>query len=448
MTETNAHLNIFEPSVFNKNHSDMKHIQPTSTLQRNITAISLALASLLGSSAALSQTPTALTVEEALRIAISSHPSVTSRRSDVAAANARLDAAQRQRFPNLQAQTGKDVYGTATSTLRAEQPIWSGGRISADIQSAEAGIRASDASVTLSQQDIMGRVINAFTELGRVNTRSMVADSNVKEHERLNALIARRVESQISPTSDATMASARLSQARAELSQLSASADRARSTLTLALGQKVHDIQTPAMPDMQAQSEMIVRQKTLDYAPTLRRLAAEEEGLKADIDSRSSALWPQIKLRVDRNTGGFQTNTQTYLALDYQTGAGLVAQSQIKEAIAKLESIRASREAAERDAIETVTADLTDLTSQQLQLKDLSAQVLATTEVFDSTIRQYAVGRKTWIDVLNAQREVALSRYAQADAEWGILRSALRVNMSTGDLSPESLGILPTTAQQ
>ena len=87
------------------------------------------------------------------------------------------------------------------------------------------------------------------------------------------------------------------------------------------------------------------------------------------------------------------------------------------------------------------------LKSQQMQLKDLSDQVTATTEVFDSTIRQYAVGRKTWIDVLNAQREVAQSRYAQADAEWGILRSALRVNLSTGDLSSESLGVAPAAAK-
>jgi outer membrane protein, adhesin transport system len=418
------------------------------TLNRSVAALSLALASLFGPTPTMAQAANSiLTLEEALRIAVTSHPSVASRRNDVLAANARLDAAERQRYPNLQAQTGKDAYGNATSSLRVEQPLWNGGRTAADIEGAEASIRSSGASVTLSQQEIMGRVINAFTDLGRVKTRQLVAQSNVQEHERLAALIGRRVESQISPTSDGTMANARLAQARAELNQLSALADRARSSLTQALGQTVYDIQTPAVPKFADMGELSLRQKALDYSPALRRLSAEEAVLNADIDSRTSALWPQIKLRVDRNTGGFISNTQTYVALDYQTGAGLVAQSQIKEAVAKLDSLRASREAAERDAIEAVTADWADLKSQQMQLKDLSAQVAATTEVFDSSIRQYAVGRKTWIDVLNAQREVAQSRYAQADAEWGILRSALRVNLSTGDLSAESLGIAPATAK-
>jgi len=137
-----------------------------------------------------------------------------------------------------------------------------------------------------------------------------------------------------------------------------------------------------------------------------------------------------------------------YVTMDYQTGAGFVAQAQIKEGFAKPDSLRSSREAAERDALEAVNADLADLKSQQMQLKDLRDQVAATTEVFDSSIRQYSVGRKTWVDVLNAQREVSQSRYAQADAEWGYLRSAMRVNLATGDLIPESMDSESVTAQQ
>jgi adhesin transport system outer membrane protein len=364
------------------------------------------------------------------------------------AANARLDAAMRQRYPGFQAQTGKDSSGSDVSTLRLERTLWNGGRTAADIEAAEAGIRSSSASVVLAQQEIMSRVITAFTDLGRVRTRQLVAQSNVLEHERLAALIGRRVESQISPMSDGTMANARLAQARAELNQLSALAERAQSSLTQALGKPVTEIQTPNFPDLSGTNDFLIRQKALDYAPALRRLNAEEAVLTADIASRKSALWPQLKLRAEKNTGGAVSKSQVYVTLDYQTGAGFAAQAQIQEGFAKLDSLRASKEAAERDALETINADLADLKSQQMQLKDLRDQVAATTEVFDSSIRQYSVGRKTWVDVLNAQREVSQSRYAQADAEWGYLRSALRVNLSTGDLNPESMDKESTTAKQ
>jgi adhesin transport system outer membrane protein len=386
--------------------------------------------------------------EEALRIAVTTHPSVVSRRNDMQAANARLDAAMRQRYPGFQAQTGKDSSGSDVSTLRLERTLWNGGRTAADIEAAEAGIRSSSASVVLAQQEIMGRVITAFTDLGRVRTRQLVAQSNVLEHERLAALIGRRVESQISPMSDGTMANARLAQARAELNQLSALAERAQSSLTQALGKPVTEIQTPNFPDLSGTNDFLIRQKALDYAPALRRLNAEEDVLTADIAARKSALWPQLKLRAEKNTGGAVSKSQVYVTLDYQTGAGFVAQAQIQEGFAKFDSLRASKVAAERDALETINADLADLKSQQMQLKDLRDQVAATTEVFDSSIRQYSVGRKTWVDVLNAQREVSQSRYAQADAEWGYLRSAMRVNLSTGDLNPESMDKESTTAKQ
>ena len=109
--------------------------------------------------------------DEALRIAATTHPTVVSRRNDMQAANARLDAAMRQRYPGFQAQTGKDSTGSDVSTMRLERTIWNGGRTAADIEAAEAGIRSSSASVVLAQQEIMGRVITAFTDLGRVRTR-------------------------------------------------------------------------------------------------------------------------------------------------------------------------------------------------------------------------------------------------------------------------------------
>jgi len=421
----------------------------TLNMRRQWATLSFALASTLGATTAQAQTPPApMNFEEALRIAVTTHPSVVSRRNDMQAANARLDAAMRQRYPGFQAQTGKDANGGDVTTMRLEKTLWNGGRTAADIEGAEAGIRSSSVSVILAQQEIMARVITAFTDLGRVRTRQLVAQSNVQEHERLAALIGRRVESQISPMSDGTMANARLAQARAELNQLSALAERAQSSLTQALGKPVTEIQTPNFPDLSGTNDFLIRQKALDFAPALRRLSAEEAVLTADIESRKSALWPQVKLRAEKNSGGAVSKSQVYVTLDYQTGAGFVAQAQIKEGIAKLDSLRASKEAAERDALETINADLADLKSQQMQLKDLRDQVAATTEVFDSAIRQYSVGRKTWVDVLNAQREVSQSRYAQADAEWGYLRSAMRVNLSTGDLIPGSLDNESTIAKQ
>jgi outer membrane protein TolC len=49
------------------------------------------------------------------------------------------------------------------------------------------------------------------------------------------------------------------------------------------------------------------------------------------------------------------------------------------------------------------------------------------------------VGRKNWIELLNAQRELAQARYALADTEWGVLRSHFRLQIATGDLRAATL---------
>jgi adhesin transport system outer membrane protein len=54
-------------------------------------------------------------------------------------------------------------------------------------------------------------------------------------------------------------------------------------------------------------------------------------------------------------------------------------------------------------------------------------------------VRQYVAGRKNWIELLNAQRELTQARYALADTEWGVPRSHLRLQLTTGELSASTI---------
>lgn len=63
----------------------------------------------------------------------------------------------------------------------------------------------------------------------------------------------------------------------------------------------------------------------------------------------------------------------------------------------------------------------------------------STVSVYDSFVRQYAVGRKGWNDVLNAQREVAQARFQLADVDSGALRARLRLELITGLITAQTL---------
>jgi adhesin transport system outer membrane protein len=390
-----------------------------------------------------------VSLEQALSLAVKEHPSIAARISERRAAASKLDLAERQRYPGLSAQTNLDGAGARVTTLRVEQTLWSGGRITGEIDAARAGIRQAGALVTQAEQDIMLKVVNAFTELGRVQARQVAARSNVDEHTRLVNMIQRRVDSQVSPASDGVQAQSRMSQANAELIQLDALALRAKASLAQAIGQRVESIELPqsrSMDDFTLASMMTL---AMDFSPALQRLESEQEAAEAEIRIRRSGAYPQLKMRLDHTRGGSMPSTQVYLALDVQTGAGFSIAASVRESEARRDAIRSQIEATRRDITETVQSDWVDLRSLERQKADLATQVETTTTVFDSFVRQYAVGRKGWNDVLNAQREVAQARFQLADAEWGALRAAMRLQLTTGITATEIMagaGRLPAPA--
>lgn len=385
-----------------------------------------------------------LQLRDALQRAVNEHPSIAASRSQRQAALMQLDGAERQRYPGLVAQSGSDATtGKRITTLRLQQALWTGGRITGEIDAANATIRQSDAALVQSEQDIMLRVVAAFTEFGRVLARQTAARDNLQEHERLASMMERRVASQVSPSSDSIQANARLSQARAELQQLDAQAFKARAALAQTTGETVTDIALPKAKPAAGRGLDDTLAEAVGFAPSLRKLTGELEAATANIAVRRSAAYPQVTLRLDRSYGGLTAGAQVYVALDYQTGAGFAVQASVREAEAKKDAILSQIEAARRETIDSVSGDWADFNALNAQLGNLQAQVASTTAVFDSFVRQYAVGRKGWNDVLNAQREVAQARYQLADTESGALRAALRLDVLTGRITADTLADIP-----
>jgi adhesin transport system outer membrane protein len=65
----------------------------------------------------------------------------------------------------------------------------------------------------------------------------------------------------------------------------------------------------------------------------------------------------------------------------------------------------------------------------------------ATTSVIESYLRQYAVGKKSWLDVLNAQREATQARNTLVDFEVQYLTSIYRLRVLMNEINPTILGV-------
>ncbi len=371
------------------------------------------------------------------------HPAIQTKSSLANAAQANLEAANWQKYPTPTLEAATIHSHRPSTAFRLQQPLWTGGRITAGIDAASSRQQSADAETAETQRDIANRVVSAFAEAQRQQLRQEFAIKSVREHEKLLRLITRRVETQVSPEVDKGFAQSRLFQVMNDLSVVTQALSNALNQLSQLTGKPVLRVTPLNAENIAAPAK---RAEALDQAvassPTLARISAEEDAAAADIEAKKAAYMPQLSARYDKTFGAFG-DSQVMLVLEAQPGAGLSAQSGVDAAIAKRESIRLSREVELRDLRERVTSDWDALIAARLRQENAEQARRMASNVFDSYARQYTLGRKTWIDVLNAVREAAQAEMSTADAGAEVVAATQRLRLLTGALN---IGIVTAAA--
>ena len=406
------------------------------------------LAVFAGVSPSLAAENAMLGFDEALRVAVRVHPSIMAKRNELAASASGLDASQWQRFPALSAQSSAGQYGGKSYTsVRLEQPLWTGGRLTANIDAATARVAAAEAALGETEQDILIRTATAFSEIIRVRGRIAAAEDNVAEHQRLLDLIQRRATNEVNSKTDVVVARARHEQARSELVQYQTQLANAMADLEQLTGSSVAALAVPRVNASGTENLAASVHSAVEFAPALRRLAAEMQVAEAEIRTKKAVLLPQLSARHERIYGGeMDNNSTTYLALNYQLGGGLSAFSSIREAEERRNAAEAARETRRKEIEDKVRTDW-HLRRSALAEREIFAELAASTrEVYESFVRQFAAGRKTWLEVLNSRREATQARYSLTDAEWNGFLAGKRIDILVGRVPGDALGAAPGLA--
>jgi len=217
-----------------------------------------------------------VTLEQALRIAADTHPSIAQRLSEKDASEYAVANARWQQWPGLSMSSSRSPLGSNLTELQLEQPLWTGGRITANINAAMARSDAARHSVTETRKLIIERTINAYAEAMRWQARIATADTAISDFEQLTAMIDRRVENGISPNADAVNVRARLQQVRSKRLQMELQLKQIRSEIELLLGRRFTELSVPPALASNTIDLPDALQAALDSSPELAKLNAEE----------------------------------------------------------------------------------------------------------------------------------------------------------------------------
>jgi len=407
------------------------------TLLTGIAALTLVTSTWVTSTWA---TPT--TFDQALQAALSTHPLVQGKRSSQAAAKAEREGAEWQRYPTPSIEANTATGGNNASLLRIDQPLWSGGRITAGIDAAGSRFDAAGMAIDEARLELALRVIAASSEALRQQARQRHAQASVGEHEKLLAMIRRRVVQEVSPLADQRLAESRRYSSANELSTATQALANALAQLSQLTGQTVMEIDSwsymeAAKPDGLPGDLLQASDHALAHSPALRRLNFEAQAANADIDSKRSAYMPQLSLRLESSHGDTSDN-RALLVLLAQPGAGLSAKSSVDAALARREATRLAAEVTQRDVRQQIALDWNDWTAARSRLDNAEQVRTTSAEVSESYARQYTAGRKTWLDVLNAVREATQAELALVDVKSQMQAAVLRLKAQTGGLGLEA----------
>jgi outer membrane protein, adhesin transport system len=388
--------------------------------------------------------PNVINIFSAMTLVDTTHPLISSKRQELMSSQSGRSAAWQQLLPSISASRtrGNTDPDKQLTTASVQQPLFAGGRIMGGIDKADAQIKESESTLELTRRDLMGRTAAVYIDLIKARDRLVVADKNVAAHEELLASIDRRVSAEVSPESDRMLTQSRLAQAQSERIQVALSLKVAEDALRELLGRDLPELVVPSRPKQESSNLTEALTQALDFSPEIRQLIAQEATAKSDISIQRSVIFPTVFVRHDQRSGDLGINvpkSQTYIGVEFGPGAGFSAGAQIEASERKRLAIVDSRQATEktvRDQIRSLWAERESLKSQ---VASTQAYVESAQAVAESFTRQFTIGRKTWVEVLNTKREALLAELAFTEIAWNAIRASYLLEIQTGRLNLDQI---------
>ncbi len=393
-----------------------------------------------------------VTLQALVDAAVTGHPLARGAVQDMAAANLDEDAARRRWWPSaslVMESHSTSPNSPASRGLQLEQTLWDGGLLNANIDRAHADAGKSEARVAWQRQQLALQVIGAWQSLISARDKVAVARETMARLHGYEAQIRRRVAADASPAVDIELALSRLRQTEVDLAA-------ARSTLRLA-AQRLEQLSgvsgldqqadgLPGWPELAAVKGAAARLRDRDLAAQARDSAAVKMArgdvavMQAQLDARQAQRWPTAYLRVNKPLGdaypgaGTDRGTSVFVGIRYTPGAGFATGVEADAIRERVAAAGQAVQAAYLEQREAMLGDVDQFMVAERQLAALQSAVTGARHVLDSYSRQFTAGRKSWIDLLNAVRELAQNQYALADSQAALSAALYRMQVRQGDL--------------
>lgn len=374
-------------------------------------------------------------LEDALRATVRLNPSLKGKLSEVSASGFDGDVARAQRYPSLSGQWASN--DDHPGSVRLRQPLWAFGRIDSSIDYADAALTANQADYIQLMRQVLDMTVTAYAHVQGSRARLQIADDNLQSLTRLYQQIQRRQTGELASVADVRLALARMVQAQSQKDRYQTELDvGVADLLSLTL---VPVDTTPAVPatllQLPATADLpaLAQEQSATVQLKLQRIKLAQ----AMVAREQTAAMPTVYLQGDQafNQPYVSDKPRVSIVLEANLdGMGFATAGRTRAADARVQGSTDDLNAARNEVRRTVTGLVSNLQLQQSLEKSQAESVNEVKAILDSYQRQYESGFKSWLDVLNMQRELTEQRLLQVQASNDGQVSALKLKVLIGGL--------------
>jgi adhesin transport system outer membrane protein len=384
---------------------------------------------------------------------IQHHPQVLIQVQNLKSTGFDIEVAKQAFYPTpsislerAQSQGGNDPSYSGTPQVaiyRLQQPLWTGGRLSAQQNKATANQDIEVARLLEVQQGLALKTLQAWTEVVNFQRQQTALLKTKNELENLQAKIERRAEQGLSTQSEVKLSWLRVSMVKQLLNQTKMQEDLAWLRLkqwvpeAQPLSQATDALSAPSN-DSQAHLQ---NTENIDWdalstsqSPVALRLKSQLKIQEAELDEKRAAYQPEVYLRAEHQRGNYafanaQNVNRLFIGVTATTGAGLSMQNQLASLMAKHDSAQHEIALTQRLLSETVQSDVLNLIARQSKAEELKLNLESLQDIQTAWLRQFDSGRKTWIEVMNAAQETMQSQMSLIENDTSMQLSYWRLQI-------------------
>ncbi|UDJ80876.1 TolC family outer membrane protein [Kosakonia oryzae] len=424
----------------------------------------------VGLSLLLLKSANATTIEQAVKDAILWHPDVSASSNRRYSAEQDLRAARGGYYPSVELSAGTGWERSDNSTTRAEgyhqldlqrnessisvtQNLFSGFATRSEVARQTATVNSRAWTVLDTSETTALTAIQAYLDVLRGRQMVLLAEDNLKNHERIFDQITLRTEQGVGRQADYEQAEARLAQARNNLLTEQTNLDDSLANYQSVVGKEADDLVLPAkvtIPD----SLEAARKVMLQNSPLLKQADADVEATRQQYEAAKSRFYPSVNLEVARTmndnidgTRGHNQEWQAMVRMSYNLYNGGSDKAALTSDAYKMKEAQDVKNNALRQLNEELRLSWNALQNAEKQVPIAKDYADRSKTVRIAYQEQFSLGDRSLLDMLDSENEVFTAQSRYIELQFIEMFTTYRINARTGTLL-KAMNIQPPSSAQ